>query len=114
MQQFLACGDDCVASGDARWAGWYGGLKAGPFNTGCYADCMPNTGDGSCPCGDQCAWCGTGARRAEPAVCAARRRVRRRAKGRQARVARARAGARGRRRGPTSRRARVAPPAEYA
>ena len=70
MQQFLACGDDCVASGDARWVGWYGGLRAGPFNTGCFADCMPNTGDGSCPCGDRCDWCGTGARRAEPAVCA--------------------------------------------
>jgi len=25
---------------DARWSGWWGAVRAGPFNTGCLADCF--------------------------------------------------------------------------
>ena len=56
--QFTRCGDDCVAAGDARWAGWFGDLVGtGPFNTGCFADCWNTT----CDCRLACSWCGGGA-----------------------------------------------------
>ena len=53
---FIDCGADCVAAGNARWIEWFGALDAGPFNVGCFADCFQST----CNCGQACSWCGEG------------------------------------------------------
>lgn len=46
MQKFKADYDNQKALADKRWTEYYGGLSAGPFNSGCYGNTLP--------CGKQC------------------------------------------------------------
>jgi hypothetical protein len=48
--------DANIAAANARWVAYYGSLEAGPFNSGCLADCFSTT----CDCESDCTpgWCG--------------------------------------------------------
>lgn len=57
-QDFIDNQAKYIPEADDRWTLYYGSLHSGPFNAGCYADCME---DASCMCMvncDQGGYCG--------------------------------------------------------